>query len=56
MRAAELMIRLSESENPPRHIVLGAFGMDMVTKKLQRELEEIEAWRTPSLQTDFPAP
>lgn len=25
-RAAEAMIRVTESENPPRHLVLGAFG------------------------------
>jgi NAD(P)-dependent dehydrogenase (short-subunit alcohol dehydrogenase family) len=55
-RAAELMIELTQSETPPRHIVLGAFGMDAVTKKLKQELEEIEAWRSRSLQTDFPAP
>jgi NAD(P)-dependent dehydrogenase (short-subunit alcohol dehydrogenase family) len=56
MRAAEAMIALTESENPPRHIVLGAFGMENVTKKLKSALAEIEAWRDVSLKTDFPSP
>jgi NAD(P)-dependent dehydrogenase (short-subunit alcohol dehydrogenase family) len=56
MRAAEAMIALTESQNPPRHIVLGAFGMENVTKKLKSALTEIEAWRDVSLKTDFPLP
>jgi NAD(P)-dependent dehydrogenase (short-subunit alcohol dehydrogenase family) len=56
VRAAEAMIALAQAENPPRHIVLGAFGMDAVTKKLKSALEEIESWRDASLATDFPAP
>jgi len=56
MRAAEAMIALTESQNPPRHIVLGAFGMENVTKKLKFALTEIEAWRDVSLKTDFQSP
>jgi NAD(P)-dependent dehydrogenase (short-subunit alcohol dehydrogenase family) len=55
VRAAEAMIALTQLQNPPRHIVLGAFGMDVVTKKLKSALEEIESWRETSLQTDFPS-
>jgi NAD(P)-dependent dehydrogenase (short-subunit alcohol dehydrogenase family) len=53
-RAAEAMIRITESQNPPRHLVLGAFGIDAVTNKLKATLEEVEAWRTTGLATDFP--
>ena len=53
-RAAEAMIRITESENPPRHLVLGAFGLDAVTNKLKATLEEVEAWRATGLGTDFP--
>jgi NAD(P)-dependent dehydrogenase (short-subunit alcohol dehydrogenase family) len=56
VRAAEAMIALTESKSPPRKIVLGAFGMEAVTKTLQSKLNEIESWRTASLNTDFPAP
>jgi len=53
-RAAEAMIRITESENPPRHLVLGAFGIDAVTNTLKATLAEVEAWRETSLSTDFP--
>jgi NAD(P)-dependent dehydrogenase (short-subunit alcohol dehydrogenase family) len=56
VRAAEAMIALTQAEHPPRHIVLGAFGLDAVTKKLRSALEEIEAWRETGLNTDFPSP
>ncbi len=53
-RAAEAMIRITESESPPRHLVLGAFGIDAVTNTLKATLAEVEAWRETSLSTDFP--
>jgi NAD(P)-dependent dehydrogenase (short-subunit alcohol dehydrogenase family) len=55
-RAAEAMIALTQAEHPPRRIVLGAFGLDAVTKKLKSALGEIEAWRETGLNTDFPSP
>ena len=54
VRAAAAMIRVTEVENPPRHLVLGAFGFDAVTNNLKTALAEIEAWRETSLSTDFP--
>ena len=54
-KAAELMVRLAESPDPPRHIVLGTSGMRFVTEKLKATLEEIESWREPSVATDFPS-
>jgi len=53
-RAAEAMIRITESENPPRHLVLGAFGIDAVTNTLKATLAEVEAWRETGLSADFP--
>jgi len=53
-RAAEAMIRITESENPPRHLVLGAFGIDAVTNTLRATLAEVEAWRETGLSADFP--
>ena len=55
VRAGEAMIKLTESENPPLHIVFGAPGLGMVTANLKKELAEIEAWREVGLGTDFPA-
>ena len=54
MRAGEAIIQVTQSENPPRHLVLGAFGIDAVTGKLKRSLAEIEQWRETSLAADFP--
>jgi len=56
VRAAEAMIALTQTETPPHRIVLGAFGLDMVPKKLKAALDEIETWRQTGLDTDFPAP
>ena len=54
VRAGEAMIRITEMPNPPRHLVMGAFGYDAVTKKLKERVAEIEANREMSLGTDFP--
>ena len=54
VRAAEAMIGITTVENPPRHLVLGAFGIDAVTAKLKASLAEIEQWRDTGLATDFP--
>ena len=55
VRAGEAMIALTEDANPPRHLVLGAWGYDAVTKKLAESLKEIEAHKEDSLGADFPA-
>lgn len=54
-RAARAMIAVTEQDNPPRHLVMGAWGFDAVTSKLKARLAEIEAWKQTSLDTDFPA-
>jgi NAD(P)-dependent dehydrogenase (short-subunit alcohol dehydrogenase family) len=56
VRAGQAMIALTEQANPPRHLVLGAWGFDVVTKSLKATLAEIEAWRETSIATDFPTP
>jgi NAD(P)-dependent dehydrogenase (short-subunit alcohol dehydrogenase family) len=55
VRASQAMIDVTQSENPPRHLVLGAWGHDMVTRKLKERLAEIEAWRDVAVGTDFPS-
>ena len=54
VRAGEAMIRVTEIENPPRHLVLGAAGYDAVTTRLKQRLAEIEAWRETSRGADYP--
>ena len=55
VRAAEIMIRIAESNDPPRHLVLGAFGVDAVTTALAKRLAEVKAWSDAGRATDFPA-
>ena len=55
VRAAEAMIRLTESASPPRHLVLGAFGFEAVTERMRSRLKEIEASEAVSRGADYPA-
>ncbi|CAN7256385.1 oxidoreductase [Rhizobium sp. LjRoot258] len=54
VRAGEAMIRITQVENPPRHLVLGEIGYSNVTNKLRERLAQIEEWRETSLGADFP--
>ncbi len=54
VRASEAIIALTEHPSPPRHLVMGAIGLEAVVKHLKARLAEIEAWRETSLATDFP--
>ncbi len=53
-RAAAAIISLAEEAEPPRHMVLGAWGIDQVTERLRRRLKEMEARREAAIATDFP--
>lgn len=54
VRAAQAMLKIGGSDQPPRHLVLGAFGFDAVTAKLKERLAEVESWKETTLGTDFP--
>jgi len=54
VRACAAIIKAVESQNPPRHLVLGAFGVEAVRSKLAGVIEEIDAWKETSLGADFP--
>lgn len=54
VRAGEAMIKATEAENSPRHLVLGEFAYNGVTGKLADRLTEIESWKDVSLSADFP--
>ncbi|WP_416412193.1 oxidoreductase [Pantoea sp. App145] len=53
-RAASAMIAITENTNPPRHLVMGAWGYDAVINKLKERLAQVEAWKQTSIDTDFP--
>jgi NAD(P)-dependent dehydrogenase (short-subunit alcohol dehydrogenase family) len=54
VRAGEIMIRVAEMAEPPRHLVLGAWGYDAVTKRLRERLDEIEGLHELALEADYP--
>jgi NAD(P)-dependent dehydrogenase (short-subunit alcohol dehydrogenase family) len=56
VRAAQAMIAITDHPDPPGHLVLGAFGVDAVTRHLKATLAEIEAWHQTSVGADFPKP
>ena len=53
-RAAQAMIDVTLRADPPRHLVLGAWGYDAVVGKLKETLAEVEALRDTALAADFP--
>jgi len=53
-RAADAMIAVALQPDAPRHLVLGAFGYDAVTKKLRERLDGIESLKATSLAADYP--
>lgn len=54
VRASDIMIELTQMPQAPRHIVLGAWGFDEVTRMLQARLEEISGQKDLSLSADYP--
>ncbi len=55
-RAAEAVIAALQSPTPPRHLVLGHAGFDVVENQLRSMLQEADHWKATSLGADFPAP
>ena len=53
-RAAHAVIEALLSPNPPRHLLLGRFGLDMARQKLKDMLTEFDKWEATSLSADFP--
>jgi NAD(P)-dependent dehydrogenase (short-subunit alcohol dehydrogenase family) len=56
VRAGEIMIRVAEMAEPPRHLVLGAWGYEAVTQRLRERLDEIKGLRELALEADYPQP
>ena len=55
VKAGEAMIEITQAAKPPRHLVLGAWGVDAVAKKMAAAKAEFEAWRARGAATDYDA-
>jgi NAD(P)-dependent dehydrogenase (short-subunit alcohol dehydrogenase family) len=53
-RAAEAVIAALLSPNPPRHLVLGRFGVDAARAKFKDMLRDLDTWEAASVGADFP--
>ena len=51
--AADAIVRVVTSPNPPLHLILGKFAYDRMSQKLDEFRKEMEAWRELGLGTDF---
>lgn len=54
VRAAEAIVAIAEEARPPRHLLLGRFAYETVTKRLRERLEEMERRRDTALGADYP--
>ena len=51
-RAAQAILRLIDSDNPPAHLLLGSDALALVRSALAKRLAEIDAWETVTRSTD----
>jgi NAD(P)-dependent dehydrogenase (short-subunit alcohol dehydrogenase family) len=54
VRAGLAMIEVTQHADPPRHLVLGAWGIDAVLGRMQQRIDEIQRQRDLSVSADFP--
>ena len=52
-KAAQALLKLVESDNPPVRLYLGADALKLVQDKLEAMQAEIAIWETVSRSTDF---
>lgn len=51
-KAAQAMLKLSDSANPPAHLLLGSDALGLVRGKLERSLNDLEQWEALTRSTD----
>ena len=51
---AHLAMALVRSDNPPLHLLLGSDALRRMRTKLDQVVDEIDAWETTTLSTDYP--
>jgi len=54
VRAADAIIEVVESDDPPLRLLLGKIAFDRAGEKFESMLRSREAWRDVTLRTDFP--
>ena len=52
-KAAEVLLKVLATENPPVHLLLGSDALKLVRKKIDSLTGEITAWEDMTLSTDF---
>lgn len=52
-KAADVLIEISEKENPPVHLLLGRDCLDMLSKKISIMEKDVEQWKSYTLSTEF---
>jgi NAD(P)-dependent dehydrogenase (short-subunit alcohol dehydrogenase family) len=55
VRAADAIIKVVESPDPPRNLILGKNGLDRVRAKLTALMQSIDDWEDVTLSADYPA-
>ena len=55
VRAAEAIIRVAESPNPPLHLLLGNAALKGARRKLEELKTDFDAWEETTVGADFPA-
>ena len=52
-KCAQVLLKLVDSENPPRHIVFTSFAYEILQMAVKARLEEAEAWKEESFSVDL---
>ena len=53
-RAADAIIKVVESDDPPLHLLLGKIALERVREKLTSHLALIDKWEAVTLSADYP--
>jgi NAD(P)-dependent dehydrogenase (short-subunit alcohol dehydrogenase family) len=53
-RAADAIIKVVESDNPPLHLLLGKNGLARAREKLTQHLASMQEWEATTVSSDFP--
>jgi NAD(P)-dependent dehydrogenase (short-subunit alcohol dehydrogenase family) len=51
-KAAQAMLKLAASDNPPAHLLLGSDAVQLVDEKIKALQADLDAWKSVSLSTD----
>jgi NAD(P)-dependent dehydrogenase (short-subunit alcohol dehydrogenase family) len=54
-RAAQALLEVVDSENPPLHLLLGSDALRRAREKLDAVIEEVDRWEELTRSTDFPS-